>query len=198
MAASAGGPRSSRHRFLRPGGPARGAAPSRGGGFDSTINEGHRKHFAAMNVPVATVAVAASQRSEVAPAFAAYHAALDPRSWAWSLTRTRPRSATRPTPQRHRVPGARGRAGDESERRDAIALGKQHRHLRGRHPASVDLHQVFVGRPTGDSAALSDEDRDCVISQLGKQVTNRRHAYALDAIGVVAEQQLRSVPAEHD
>jgi alkanesulfonate monooxygenase SsuD/methylene tetrahydromethanopterin reductase-like flavin-dependent oxidoreductase (luciferase family) len=46
-------------------------------GFYRTINEGHRKHFAAMNVPVGAVGIAASQRSEVAQAFAAYHAALD-------------------------------------------------------------------------------------------------------------------------
>jgi alkanesulfonate monooxygenase SsuD/methylene tetrahydromethanopterin reductase-like flavin-dependent oxidoreductase (luciferase family) len=46
-------------------------------GFYRTINEGHRKHFAAMDVPVGTVGIAASQRSEVVRAFAAYDAVLD-------------------------------------------------------------------------------------------------------------------------
>jgi alkanesulfonate monooxygenase SsuD/methylene tetrahydromethanopterin reductase-like flavin-dependent oxidoreductase (luciferase family) len=46
-------------------------------GFYRTINEGHRKHFAAMDVPVGTVGIAASQRSDVVRAFAAYDAVLD-------------------------------------------------------------------------------------------------------------------------
>jgi alkanesulfonate monooxygenase SsuD/methylene tetrahydromethanopterin reductase-like flavin-dependent oxidoreductase (luciferase family) len=46
-------------------------------GFYRTINLRHRAHFAAMDVPVGAVGIAASQRSEVVQAFAAYHAALD-------------------------------------------------------------------------------------------------------------------------
>jgi alkanesulfonate monooxygenase SsuD/methylene tetrahydromethanopterin reductase-like flavin-dependent oxidoreductase (luciferase family) len=46
-------------------------------GFYRTINEGHRKHFAAINVAVGAVGIAASQRSEVEQVLAAYHAALD-------------------------------------------------------------------------------------------------------------------------
>jgi alkanesulfonate monooxygenase SsuD/methylene tetrahydromethanopterin reductase-like flavin-dependent oxidoreductase (luciferase family) len=42
-----------------------------------TINEGHRKHFAAMDVAVGSVGIAASQRCEVLEALAPYHAALD-------------------------------------------------------------------------------------------------------------------------
>jgi alkanesulfonate monooxygenase SsuD/methylene tetrahydromethanopterin reductase-like flavin-dependent oxidoreductase (luciferase family) len=42
-----------------------------------TINEGHRRHFAAMDVPVGAVGIAASERAEVVQAFAAYHTALD-------------------------------------------------------------------------------------------------------------------------
>jgi alkanesulfonate monooxygenase SsuD/methylene tetrahydromethanopterin reductase-like flavin-dependent oxidoreductase (luciferase family) len=45
--------------------------------FYRTINEAHRKHFAAMDVPVGAVGIAASQRSEVVQALAGYHAALD-------------------------------------------------------------------------------------------------------------------------
>jgi len=46
-------------------------------GFYRTINEGHRKHFAAMDVPVGRVGIAASQRSDLLKALAAYHSALD-------------------------------------------------------------------------------------------------------------------------
>jgi alkanesulfonate monooxygenase SsuD/methylene tetrahydromethanopterin reductase-like flavin-dependent oxidoreductase (luciferase family) len=42
-----------------------------------TINEAHRKHFAAMDVPVGSVGIAASQRSELLDALAAYQSALD-------------------------------------------------------------------------------------------------------------------------
>jgi alkanesulfonate monooxygenase SsuD/methylene tetrahydromethanopterin reductase-like flavin-dependent oxidoreductase (luciferase family) len=45
--------------------------------FYRTINEGHRKHFAAMGVPLGSVGIAASQRSEVMDALAPYHSALD-------------------------------------------------------------------------------------------------------------------------
>jgi hypothetical protein len=45
--------------------------------FYRTINEGHRKHFAAMGVPLGSVGIAASQRSDVMDALAPYHSALD-------------------------------------------------------------------------------------------------------------------------
>jgi hypothetical protein len=46
-------------------------------GFYRTINESHRKHFAAMKVPHGSVGIAASQRSDVTDALAPYHSALD-------------------------------------------------------------------------------------------------------------------------
>jgi alkanesulfonate monooxygenase SsuD/methylene tetrahydromethanopterin reductase-like flavin-dependent oxidoreductase (luciferase family) len=45
--------------------------------FYRTINEGHRRHFAAMDVPVGSVGIAASQRSDTLEALAPYHSALD-------------------------------------------------------------------------------------------------------------------------
>ncbi len=49
--------------------------------FYRTINEGHRRHFAAMNaamkVPVGSLGIAASQRSDLLEALAPYHSALD-------------------------------------------------------------------------------------------------------------------------
>jgi alkanesulfonate monooxygenase SsuD/methylene tetrahydromethanopterin reductase-like flavin-dependent oxidoreductase (luciferase family) len=41
------------------------------------INDGHRRHFDAMSVPLGTVGVAASTRSEVLDGLAPYHSALD-------------------------------------------------------------------------------------------------------------------------
>ena len=46
------------------------------GGY-RTLNEGHRKHFAAMDVPVGTVGVAASTPREAQEKLAPYQAALD-------------------------------------------------------------------------------------------------------------------------
>jgi alkanesulfonate monooxygenase SsuD/methylene tetrahydromethanopterin reductase-like flavin-dependent oxidoreductase (luciferase family) len=45
--------------------------------FYRTINEGHRKHFAAMDVPVGSVGIAALGRAEVLAALGPYQAALD-------------------------------------------------------------------------------------------------------------------------
>ncbi len=46
-------------------------------GFYRTINEGHRKHFAAMDVRVGSVGIEASQRSDLLEALAPYQSALD-------------------------------------------------------------------------------------------------------------------------
>jgi len=46
-------------------------------GFYRTVTEGHRRHFEAMNVPLGTVGVAASSRTEVLDALAPYQSALD-------------------------------------------------------------------------------------------------------------------------
>jgi hypothetical protein len=46
-------------------------------GFYRTINEAHRRHFAAMESPVGSVGIAASQRADLLEALAPYHSALD-------------------------------------------------------------------------------------------------------------------------
>jgi alkanesulfonate monooxygenase SsuD/methylene tetrahydromethanopterin reductase-like flavin-dependent oxidoreductase (luciferase family) len=46
-------------------------------GFYRTINEAHRKHFAAMDVRIGSVGIAASRRSKLLETLAAYHSALD-------------------------------------------------------------------------------------------------------------------------
>ena len=46
-------------------------------GFYRAINEGHRKHFAVMDVAVGSVGIKASERSDLLEALAPYHSALD-------------------------------------------------------------------------------------------------------------------------
>jgi alkanesulfonate monooxygenase SsuD/methylene tetrahydromethanopterin reductase-like flavin-dependent oxidoreductase (luciferase family) len=46
-------------------------------GFYRTINEGHRRHFAAMDVAIGGVGIEASQRSDLLDGLAPYHSALD-------------------------------------------------------------------------------------------------------------------------
>jgi alkanesulfonate monooxygenase SsuD/methylene tetrahydromethanopterin reductase-like flavin-dependent oxidoreductase (luciferase family) len=46
-------------------------------GFYRTVNEGHRRHFEAMDVPLGSVGVAAPARPEVIEGLAPYQAALD-------------------------------------------------------------------------------------------------------------------------
>ncbi|MGH2989611.1 MAG: LLM class flavin-dependent oxidoreductase, partial [Solirubrobacterales bacterium] len=45
--------------------------------FYRTINEGHRGHFAAMDVPVGSVGIEASRRPDLLEALAPYHSALE-------------------------------------------------------------------------------------------------------------------------
>jgi alkanesulfonate monooxygenase SsuD/methylene tetrahydromethanopterin reductase-like flavin-dependent oxidoreductase (luciferase family) len=45
--------------------------------FYRTINKSHRDHFAAMDVPVGSVGIAASQRTDLLEALAPYHSALE-------------------------------------------------------------------------------------------------------------------------
>ena len=46
-------------------------------GFYRTINEGHRRHFEAMDVPLGSVGVSARARTEVVEGLAPYQEALD-------------------------------------------------------------------------------------------------------------------------
>jgi alkanesulfonate monooxygenase SsuD/methylene tetrahydromethanopterin reductase-like flavin-dependent oxidoreductase (luciferase family) len=46
-------------------------------GFYRALNEGHRRHFAALDVPVGSVGIAASRRAAVLEALGPYHSALD-------------------------------------------------------------------------------------------------------------------------
>jgi hypothetical protein len=74
------------------------------------------------------------------------------------------------------------------ERHHTVALGKEPRHVGWRHQASVDHKKDVLGRPTGDGAALSDEDRNLVVPELGQELTRRGQAHTLQPVGVVAEQ----------
>jgi hypothetical protein len=67
-----------------------------------------------------------------------------------------------------------------------------------RHPVRVQPRDVFVGRPTGDRAALSDVDGNLVVEKLLEQLAQRRHADALDAFGRRPRGQLGGVAGEGD
>ena len=62
------------------------------------INEAHRQHFNAMDVPLGSVGVAAATRAEALDKLAPYHAALDLQSHGWSQTPTQPRFTRRQRP----------------------------------------------------------------------------------------------------
>jgi hypothetical protein len=83
-----------------------------------------------------------------------------------------------------------------SERQQLVGPGAELGRVGWGHPASVDLREVLVGRPTGDGASLSDVDRDGVIPQLRDQLAHGRHTDALHLLEVVAEQHLGRVAGE--
>ena len=75
-----------------------------------------------------------------------------------------------------------------------IAGGEQPCDLGRAHPVPVDFGQVLVGRPTGDGAALSDEDGDLMFAQLGQQLARRRHPETLQALRVVGDHRSVASP----
>jgi hypothetical protein len=50
-------------------------------------------------------------------------------------------------------------------------------------PACLHPLEVFVGRPTGDCASLSDEDWNVVVEELLEEIARRRDPDALNAFG---------------
>ena len=84
------------------------------------------------------------------------------------------------------------------EAHDVVAVGEEPRHLGRGYPAPADLLEILVARPTGDGAALSDEDGDRMVAQLGEQVARRRDAHAFERPDRIADQQLGGVAAQDD
>jgi hypothetical protein len=72
------------------------------------------------------------------------------------------------------------------ETHDAVVPGDHPSELRGREPARVQPLEVFVCRPTGDGAALSDVDGNLVVEELLQELFRRRNADALDSLCLLA------------
>ena len=72
------------------------------------------------------------------------------------------------------------------ETHDAVVLGDHPSEFGWREPVRVQPLEVFVGRPTGDGAALSDVDGNLVVEQLLQELFRRRNADALDSLCLLA------------
>jgi hypothetical protein len=60
--------------------------------------------------------------------------------------------------------------GSRLEGQDAVVLLEETGDVRRRDPRPAQPAQVLIGRPTGDGAALSDEDRDLVVAELCEEL----------------------------
>src|ERR687889_791247 len=71
-------------------------------------------------------------------------------------------------------------------------------HVRGYRPRAVERSQALLvlGGPTGHSAPLSDVDGNLVLFELAQQFSGGRYANALQALDVLFDHQLGSIPGE--
>jgi hypothetical protein len=79
---------------------------------------------------------------------------------------------------------------------DLAGLGDESGHVRRCDPLTPDSGQVVIGRPPGDGATLSDEDRHGVLLQLGEQLARRWHTYPLHRLTGAGVDQLRRIPGQ--
>ena len=80
---------------------------------------------------------------------------------------------------------------------DPVVLGDHPRELGRREPARPDPLEILVGRPTGDGAALSDEDGHLVFDELREKLSQGRDADALEVLRRLPRRQLGRVAGEH-
>ncbi len=66
------------------------------------------------------------------------------------------------------------------------------------HPLAPDGSQVVFGRPTGDGARLSDEDRHLVLAELREQLPGRRHPHPLERVPGRCVHQLGRVAGQYE
>ena len=67
---------------------------------------------------------------------------------------------------------------------DAVVVGDHPGELRWRQPCPLEPLEVFVGRPTGDGATLSDKHGNAVVEELLEELLGRRDADADDLFGL--------------
>jgi hypothetical protein len=72
------------------------------------------------------------------------------------------------------------------------------RKLGGRDPGRTHPREIFLNRPTGDRASLSDVDGNAVIEELPKEVSHRWNADALDLFSGLTGHKLGGVADEDD
>jgi len=80
-----------------------------------------------------------------------------------------------------------------------VGLCTQARHVRRARPPAIDDPQALLvlRRPTGDRAPLSDVYGDLMLPQLLQQLAHWGHTHPFYALGVVAYNQVRTVPREN-
>ena len=84
-----------------------------------------------------------------------------------------------------------------SERDDSIGLFDQAGHVRRSDPLAAHANELLLRHPTGDSAALSDVNRDLVFADLAQQFPRWRHPDAFDFIEYLRQQELGGVTGQH-
>src|SRR5918994_7078867 len=84
------------------------------------------------------------------------------------------------------------------EGKHPVCFRREPGHVRGRSPPAVERSQALLvlGGPTGHSTPLSDVDGNLVLSQLAEQFSGGRYAHALQALDVLFDHQLGSIPGE--
>ena len=85
-----------------------------------------------------------------------------------------------------------------SEGDDAVVLLDKPGDIGRRRPRSTHTGQVIVGRPTGDRATLSDEDRDSMLQELRQQLPYRRDTHTFEPVRRLLGQQLSRVADKHN
>ena len=74
-----------------------------------------------------------------------------------------------------------------SECDDPIGLLDEAGHIGRGDPPPANAYEFVLGRPTGDSAALSDEDRNFMLPGLAEQVSGRRQPHAFHSLERVGQ-----------
>ena len=84
-----------------------------------------------------------------------------------------------------------------SERDDSIGLFDQAGHVRRGDPLAAQAYELLLGRPTGDSATLSDVNRNLVFAGLAQQFPRWRYPDAFHFIEYLRQQELGGVTGQH-
>src|SRR5215208_2265004 len=84
------------------------------------------------------------------------------------------------------------------EGKHPVCFRSELRHISGHCPPAVERGQALLvlGGPTGYRAPLSDVDGNLVFFQLAEQFSGGRYAHALQALHVVFDHQVGSIPGE--